>query len=638
MRTGPRLRWKTRLMIIFTALSALPAVASAGEAEQQFKDAYYQQTHEHDYAAAAAAYAKVVADSGAPESLRSEAKTRLAQCEEDQISENLAQLMPPDAVLYAQISRPGVHAAQILEKIGLLRGPNAAPSPSDITPTPLPGGLTLPGDFAISPALLRDLQQMKGAAVAITSVDPRGIPHGVAVVHPGDFDLLRGAIETGLQVLPQAEQIAGFRVYQVQGQVWIAATNRLFIVSDSRDTVAQTVARLQNPQADSLGKQPQFQRLASQTKNDLAFVYVDGRKALQIASQRLRGQEAMMARMFLDLEHLQSISAGLGATDQGIQAHATVVLAEGHRNIAYGLIRTAPLSKRSLANVPAGAAAVIVLGLNPADRASREIDGQTSGLTAMDIGREVFSNVEEISLFAMPAERAEGPRGLPEVGMIAAVKDPAKSEALWDQLLSLAAMFGPQVAEPPKETEIEGHKAKEYHFQGAPPIIVVRVADRAIAAGTRCAVAAAIRAEGPYALTGDPQFKPLLDGLKPESSKAVLVHAGRVVATAASAMPRGGDEAQQMAALLGDLRVMLVTNEKPNELSIDASVSGLPNVPAIVQAAAQMNNRGRRPRVSVQTLPPPPRITERPTPARQVEEKTVAAPRVEGKAEAPQKP
>ena len=209
----------------------------------------------------------------------------------------------------------------------------------------------------------------------------------------------------------------------------------------------------------------------------------------------------------------------------------------------------------------------------------------------------MFSNVEEIGLFAMPAERAEGPRGLPEVGMIAAVKDPAKSEALWDQLLSLAAMFGPQVAEPPKETKIEGRKAKEYHFRGAPPIIVVRLADRAIAAGTRGAVAAAIRAEGPYAITGDPQFKPLLDGLKPESSKAILVHVGRVIATAAPAIPRGGDEAQQIAALLGDLRVMLVTNEKPNELSIDASVSGLPNVPAIVQAVAQMNNRGRRPRV-----------------------------------------
>ena len=143
-------------------VSALPAVVSAGEAEQQFKDAYYQQTHEHDYAAAAAAYAKVVADTGAPEPLRSEAKARLAQCEEDQISDNLA-------AGYA--ARCGTLCSDLAARSAcrtdprenrIIGAPNAAPSPSDIRPTPLPGGLTLPGDFAISPALLRDLQQLKG--------------------------------------------------------------------------------------------------------------------------------------------------------------------------------------------------------------------------------------------------------------------------------------------------------------------------------------------------------------------------------------------------------------------------------------------------------------------------------------------
>ena len=162
--------------------------------------------------------------------------------------------------------------------------------------------------------------------------------------------------------------------------------------------------------------------------------------------------------------------------------------------MAYGMIRTAPLTKRSLAHVPAGAAAVAVVGLNPADQAGGQGGARAvPTLSAMDIGREVFSNVEEISLFVMPGERGDSRPVHPEIGMIAAVKDPAKSEALWDQLLSLAAMFGPQVAEPPKEIEIEGHKAKEYQFKGAPPIVVVRIADRAMAAGTRGAVTSALR-------------------------------------------------------------------------------------------------------------------------------------------------
>jgi hypothetical protein len=226
----------------------------------------------------------------------------------------------------------------------------------------------------------------------------------------------------------------------------------------------------------------------------------------------------------------------------------------------------------------------------------------------MDIGREVFANVEEISLFVLPAEGAESPGPIPEFGVIAAVKDPAKSQALWDQLLSLAAMFGPRVAQPPREIQVEGRIGKEYQFQGAPPIVVVRVGDRAMAAGTRGAVSAAVRAEGPYAITGDPQFKPLLEGLKPESSKAVLVHAGRAVGIAATGMPRERNELRQIAALLSDLRLMVVTNEQPNELSIQASAAGLPNVNAIVQAtiAAHQPRRGGR----VRSPSEPPRLIE----------------------------
>jgi hypothetical protein len=236
----------------------------------------------------------------------------------------------------------------------------------------------------------------------------------------------------------------------------------------------------------------------------------------------------------------------------------------------------------------------------------------------MDIGREVFSNVEEVSVFVLPPERLEARPPMPEVGMIAAVKDPAKSEALWDQLLSLAAMFGPQVAEPPQEIEIEGRKAKQYQFRGAPPIVVVRLDDGAMAAGTRDAVSAAIRAEGPYAITGDPQFKALLEGLKAESSKAVLVHVGRVIGVAAS-LPNAPPEAKQIAPLLGDLKAMVVTSEQPNEFAIRASATGLPNVPNLVQAAARMvPMQSREVRVRVTE---PQRFDERSPATRRTEER-----------------
>jgi hypothetical protein len=218
----------------------------------------------------------------------------------------------------------------------------------------------------------------------------------------------------------------------------------------------------------------------------------------------------------------------------------------------------------------------------------------------MDLGREVFSNVEEVSLFVLPPESRDAGRPMPEVGVIAAVKDPAKSEALWDQLLSLAAMFAPQVAQPPQEIEIDGKKGKQYQFEGAPPIVVVRLDDQAIAAGTHSAVSAAIRAEGPSAITGDLQFKPLLDNLTPESSKAVLVHVGRAVRVAAS-MPGAPQEARKIASLMDRLKAIVLTNEEPNGFAVRASATGLPNVPDLVQAAAgaaPMRSREVRVRVA----------------------------------------
>jgi hypothetical protein len=317
-----------------------------------------------------------------------------------------------------------------------------------------------------------------------------------------------------------------------------------------------------------------------------------------------------MAQMMLDLAHLESASAVVGTSDQGIQAHAKVVMSAGHRNLAYGLVRTAPASKRSLAHVPAGAAAVAVVGLNPVGAAG-QASGQPNGLSAMDIGREVFANVEEISVFVLPAAGSDSPRPIPEIGLIAAVKDPAKSAALWDQLLSLAAMIEPKVAQPPVETEIDGLQAKEYRFADAPPIVVARLADRAMAAGTRGAVSAAIRAQGSHALTADPQFKPLLDGLQPESSKAVLVHVGRVIEVAASLMPRDADDLRQAAALAGELRAMVVTDEQPNEFSIRVTAAGLPNLPNI--AHAMITGRQQRQSAAIRLQPPaPPAIKAQP--------------------------
>ena len=55
----------------------------------------------------------------------------------------------------------------------------------------------------------------------------------------------------------------------------------------------------------------------------------------------------------------------VGATDGGLRGEAAVRFKPGHQHLLYGLIRTAPIGADALRHVPADAAAVAAIGLNP---------------------------------------------------------------------------------------------------------------------------------------------------------------------------------------------------------------------------------------------------------------------------------
>ena len=101
-----------------------------------------------------------------------------------------------------------------------------------------------------------------------------------------------------------------------------------------------------------------------------------------------------------------------------------------------------------------------------------------------------------------------------------AVNDPAKSEELWNQILSIVAMAGFHDTHP-RDITIEGTKARLYHFQGAPPIVVVRTPERELIVGTEDAAGAALRASRSHdSIRNDASYSKVLAKLTPTSSKA----------------------------------------------------------------------------------------------------------------------
>lgn len=575
--------------VIFLAAASCTSasVANAQQtAQSRFERGYFLQTHERDSAAAAEAFETVVDDGSAPQALRDKARRRLAQCREDLASADLARLMPPDAMAYVEVVDPGRHVDNVLSMLGLSgEFPSTEASPPHVVK--IEDGIYFPDDFAVSPHLVDEIGKIKGVAAAVTSVNPRGEPAGVVAIHPGDSGLLRGLLETGVQVLKPESPIAGFRTYRIEEiDVLITVTRRLFFVARSRAHLEGAVARLTNTDAESLATQDGFQKVQSNRSGALLFAYVDGQRALTALEPLFRDEEAMAVRTLLDLDHLNSASVSLKTTEESIEASLNVDLAEGHRNLVYSLFRTAPITRRSLDHVPGGAAGLAIIGLNPpgAGISQPESADAHQYMSLMDVGREIFSNIEEVSLFVLPADSASAE--FPNVGLVFTAKDPSRSEALWTQLLSIPALVAPKEVPAPTEVEIAGRTGKQYRFPEVPPIVVLKAEDGAIVGGTRGAVEAAVRAtSGGPTIASDEGFRPLLDSLSPQSSKAVLVHVGRAVEIAAGLA--GGSEAaelRQIGRLIGDMKVLVVTDEQPTHFTLRAAATGLPDVPSLVRA------------------------------------------------------
>ena len=585
-----------RVALCGLLVSVASVAARAEDAADLVQKGFYLQVHEGDLAGAAAAFERVASDSAAPAGLRHEAETRLAQCREDLAAADLARLMPSDAIAYLELNRLGDQLARLAKMMGLTREPGSEPAATDgqgAAGIPLGNGLVFPANFTLSPALVAELKKFRGAALAITGLDEhlKNMPEGVLVVHPGDCDLVRGLLETAVQLVQPDRPIGGFKTYRFENgshHFWITVTARLLIAGTNREAVAATVERLGNPKAEGLATRPAFKAHEVERRNGLLFAYVDGRETARRLRSFMKGNEAGMVAGLLDLEHLESLTLSVGVTDSSVQVVARMNLLPGHHNVAYNLIRTAPFDGRSLKAVPRGTAGVVLVGLNPATPPQAAKSSSSPGpveVTGMDLGREIFANVEEVAFFVLPtiAKSEGGHAHVPEMAAVFAVKDAAKSEAIWNQILGIVAMVGVHHS-PPRDVTIEGIRGEQYQFTGMPPIVVVRAADRALIVGTHEAASAAVRASGGKdSILADEAYSKLLARLTKTSSKAVLVDAGRVMQIVRSFS--GGESKPEMdlvTAALKDLRVSIVTDEAPNCLTVSVEASGLPNVPTLI--------------------------------------------------------
>jgi hypothetical protein len=579
---------RRRLGILFAVVVAASASGRAFAADEEaFYKACFLQSEERNFTAAAKLFAEVAANADVPRQIRQAAKRRLAECQEELVAADLASLMPAESILYVQLANVGAQAKTIFELLGVANENGTAARSTDRLP--IEPGLSMPLDFALSPSLVHEISKLGGFAAAITGFDDRGVPRGVAVVHLGGSDLVRGLIETGLQVVTPSDSIGEYVTYQipVEGErVWLAKTERLLILSDSREEVAAAIARIDGTASTPrLNQAESFRNAAEARGESLVFVWADSQRAAPMVdalmARELRDEELMAARSALNLHSIESGTFSLGATSGGIRGQAAVRFKPGHQHLLYGLLRTAPIGEDALRHVPAEAAVVAAIGLNPPTASADGKPAEPTQLALMDIGRELFGNVRSISVFVMPSKSQ-----VPEVGVVVYAESGEKSKELWTRLMGLPAQFGAIPPDAVKETEMRGRAVTQYAYPDAPPIFVTQPSAESLVVGTAGAVEASLAAlDDGQSLAAHADGAKLLKRTGPATSKAVFLRGGQLLKCVQPAM--GGNERRELAAmspLLNDLTASLTLDEEASELRLRVEVTGVPRVGDVLRA------------------------------------------------------
>ena len=583
-----------RLVIAVALLCPLSSsLAFAGDAQDIYYQAYFLEVERGDFAAAAKLYSRVAEAKDVGAGLKSQARARLAACREEIASSDLLRLMPPDALAYAELNRPGEQVARLLKSLGLL---------AEDQPQLKPGAGRR---IAVSPVLIKELLGLRGAAVAITGFDPKKeMPTGVVVINPGNLRVLRGILES---VLPAAaETVDSTRGRQTffipDARLFVCLTSRLIIASPDRNEIDNVLGRLDGTVKESLAAVRDLPDVFAQRDDSLLFFCINAKKIVPLLSTTFgMGDDLAQARAILDLDSLRWVTGRAGVNGDGVFFELAVRMDAGHHNFVYNLARTPPISPETFASVPKGAAAFVAGALSePGTQYRRPSDegGGRPTVTGLDIGREFFANVKDFAIFALPPKgdgRSEGPP-IPDVAAVIRVHDSSRSEALWTQILGIASMAAGAPTSDGKTVKIGGIDATAYQFPPGVTILVGTKDDKLFIATTREALRQAGAAGNKGgSILNDEAFASSLSNLGENTSKVAFVNSGRCLQIGRQFMSEGErQKTEPFVGLLGRTIVAVRTNESEQEFRITAQVSGLPDVGPLVAEMIEREASGHR--------------------------------------------
>jgi len=214
-------------------------------------------------------------------------------------------------------------------------------------------------------------------------------------------------------------------------------------------------------------------------------------------------------------------------------------------------------------------------------------------VTALDIGRELFANIEGIAVFAMPPGEAAGP--IPDIAAVITVNDPAQSQAIWTQILGIASLATGAATMDGETSEIAGVTARAYTFEDQVTVYVGMLENDLLIGSTKAALGQAIKArKSGKSIVDDPAFAGPLAQLGPHTTLAIVAHPARCVEIAKPFMSESDlREAEPIIALMKDTTACVAVEHSDRVLRVSAAVAGIPNISGLVtKMLAEQRQRG----------------------------------------------
>ena len=643
------MRVSTKVLLVAALLAAAAAPATyAKTAAELLREGLYVEEVEGDLDKAIGIYQQVIADPSAPKNLVAQALYRQGSVylkkkqepeahavfmklvkeygDQTEVVEKVkplleelgnsdpAALMPPETIAYIEIGNPGQQVETI---VNMLKG-----TPVEKTLAVLHqnsgqqggGPVAMIRGLLTNPETLADLKKIRGIGVGIITELGQSNPPAVIVLYPGKSNTLRTMLPWILSGLGQrGESVEGMSVVKFGDGGAVAFDDTVVLAVSpspkSEEILQQTIKRHKGkagqPSLASANKS--FTSVSKQARQQNAltlWVNVDetyGGLMKMLPPDQIPAQ-IQMANGFIDFQNVDDFIASLSLRETGVALDANLNFKDGSRSMFYNLIRTPNLKAEALKAIPADAVALITFTLGASDTAQAQVAGaKIKEATGLDLGPQIFGNIEQITLFAAPPKEAVPvgdsplPAGAQMLGLAVTSKNPQQVHQLLTGLLTAHKLL-PEGAEAPTlpatgrfdVTLANNMKFFGYTDQANQTMVLSlnsQVVDTSITA---------LRQDSSIVRGG--KLQEALATLPPATSKLVLLNVAGAIRVLSQCMEFPSDEAaaearkslEELAQAAEKTTVRLQTTEQDNSFGIRLSLSDLPPINQIIGPAERL--------------------------------------------------